>query len=273
MVRSQSASSGVRHCGTTLDGMPREVDVDLESRSPLIAAVRTAAMSVVIAAILVCAGCASPPAGPEVLTIASADYAAAFDAAVEAARRDGMPAVLRDRRSGVIETQPRVAGSILEPWRGDNASLDQGLENTVAYQRRRARFEFAPAGFVAPDEITTTQPLPGPDVVNAQQAPLDLTAGSGDLELRVWVYIERASVPGQRRSTWTRSKATQTQLVYPEGMKDRKGIAMTWTPAARDPDYERRLLQHVKEIVDQRSQGAQTQPLAMIDEPSDGETE
>ncbi len=230
-------------------------------------------MTVVIVTILAVAGCASPAAGPEVLTIASADYAAAFDAAVEAARRDGMPTVLRDRRGGVIETQPRVAGSILEPWRGDNASLDQAFENTVAYQRRRARFEFAPAGFVPPDEIATTQPLAGPDVVNAQQTPLDLTAGSGDLELRVWVYIERASVPGQRRSTWTRSKTTQTQLVYPEGMKDRKGLVTTWTPAARDRDYERRLLQRVQEIMDHGAQTAQTQPLAMIDEPSSGETE
>ena len=161
----------------------------------------------------------------------------------------------------------------MNPGRGDNASLEQAVENTVAYQRRRARFEFARAGFVPPDEITTTQPLAGPDVVNAQQAPLDLTAEGGDLELRVWVYIERATVPGQRRSTWTRSKTTQTQLVYPEGMKDRRGVTVNWTPVARDSDYERRLLRHVQEIMDHGSPTAQTQPLAMIEEPSDGETE
>ena len=235
--------------------------------------INRAAMAVVVTAVLVAAGCASAPPGPEVLTVTAADYAAAFDAAVEAARRDGMPAVLRDRRGGVIETTPRVAGSILEPWRGDNASLEQAVENTVAYQRRRARFEFARAGFVPPDEITTTQPLAGPDVVNAQQTPLDLTAETGELELRVWVYVERASMPGQRRSTWTRAKTTQAQLVYPEGMKDRRGVTVNWTPAARDPDYERRLLRHVQEIMDRGLPSAQTQPLAMIDEPLDGEPE
>ena len=228
-----------------------------------------------IAAIVLAAGsgCASESTGPELLTIASADYAAAFDAAVEAARLDGMPAALRDRRAGVIETQSRVAGSVLEPWRLDNASLGQSFENTVAYQRRRARFEFAPAGFDPSESSGAAQPLSGADVVNAGQPPLDLTTDGRDLELRVLVYIERASVPGQRRSTWTRSKATQTQLVYPEGMKERRGTIMNWTPVARDHDYERRLLQRVQNLISAPPASVESEPLAQITEPSAGETE
>lgn len=205
-------------------------------------------------------GCASKPNGPEVLTISAADYPAAFDAAVEAARRQGLPALLRDRRGGVIETDDRMAGSILEPWRNDNASFDQALENTIAFQRRRARFEFAPVGF-NPQEgaaaaAPTTRPLTGPDVVNAEGQPIDLTQATGDVELRVWVYVERGSMPGMRRSTWTRSKTTQTQLVYPEGQTDKpkakdrdKGIGVIWSPVARDPDYERRLLGMVQQML------------------------
>ncbi len=195
-------------------------------------------------------GCVSNSSGPEVITVSAADYPQAFDAAAEVARHSGMPTTLRDRRGGVIETQPNVAGSVLEPWRSDNASLDQAVENTVAYQRRRARFEFMPAGAAPTGEHPTTQPLTGPDMISAEQPSLDLSQAAGELELRVWVFIERADVPGMRRSTWTRSKTTQSLLVYPEGMKERtKGIVINWMPVARDPDYERRLLREVQEML------------------------
>ena len=46
-----------------------------------------------------------------------------------------------DMDEGVIETQPDIATSILEPWGNDNATLGQATENTLAFQRRRARFE------------------------------------------------------------------------------------------------------------------------------------
>lgn len=208
-------------------------------------AVATALMS------LCTAGCVSNSEGPELLTVSPVDYSKAFDAAVEAARRQGLSAALRDRRGGIIETNARVAGSVLEPWRTDNASLDQAMENTIAYQRRRARFEFAPAGFSPPDDVAATQPLTGPDVVNAQQPPVDLTQAEGELELRVWVYIERGYIPGLRRSLWTRSKTTQAELVYPEGMtKERKGMTVIWEPFARDPEYERRLLADVQKIME-----------------------
>jgi hypothetical protein len=202
-------------------------------------------------------GCVSDSSGPEVLTVSAAEYPQAFDAAAEVARRAGMPAALRDRRGGVIETQPNVAGSVLEPWRADNASLDQAVENTVAYQRRRARFEFAPAGATPAGESppSSTQPLPGPDVIGAgEETTVDLSQVQGNLDLRVWVFIERADVPGVRRSTWTRSKTTQSMLVYPEGMKERpKGIVINWRPVARDPDYERRLLREVHELLAQQA--------------------
>jgi hypothetical protein len=224
-------------------------------------------------------GCASNSDGPELLTVPAADYPAAFDAALEAARREGMPAALRDRRAGVIETNPCPAGSLLEPWRTDNASLDQATENTMAYQRRLARFEFAPAGMNPGAQAPATQPLTGPDFVSGGEPPLDLSQAQGDLELRVWVYLERGSIPGLRRSTWTRSKTTQTQLVYPEGQADRikgkeRGMVVNWTPVARDPDYERRLLRMVQEIManPQPQPAATTAPAGDTNQPPPAST-
>jgi hypothetical protein len=184
-------------------------------------------------------GCASST-GPAYLTIGPDQYERAFDAAVEAARTSGLEAVLYDRRSGVIETSPAEAGSALEPWKGDSASLEQGLENTLNHQRRRARFEFVPAGFRY-SAADADESLNGPDLLATGHAPADLTRLDGELELRVWVFVERAHSPGLRRDTWSRALTTRTVILDP----DSDGAALParyWTPVARDAAFERRLL-------------------------------
>ena len=60
-------------------------------------------------------GC-STSQGPDVVLIASGEYAQAFDAAVDAAINRGMKPVFLDRRSGVIESNPAVAVSVIDPW-------------------------------------------------------------------------------------------------------------------------------------------------------------
>ena len=206
-------------------------------------------LATVFAAWLGCSGC-SQSTGPEMLAVPASSYAAAFDAAVEASRRHGLPAAYQDRRGGVIETAPRQAGSILEPWRTDNASLSQGVENTLGNQRRIARFEFRPVGFSAePPQADGDATLAGPTVVGAEEQLPDLTQAQGELELRVWVYLERAQVPGLRRSTWTRNKTTATRLVVPEG-ENGLPTGEYWVPVSRDEAYERRLLAAVRERLD-----------------------
>ena len=96
------------------------------------------------------AGCSTT--GPDVLEIDASRYDEAFDAAREATRSVGMPAVLTDRTGGIIESRPRLGGSVLEPWRVDNSSSSQWAENTLHKQRRRVRFEFLPLDF-APGEV------------------------------------------------------------------------------------------------------------------------
>ena len=190
--------------------------------------------------VLLVAGCAAPT-GPEVLTVSSDQYAAVFEAAVEAARSNRMPPVLRDPRAGVIETAAPMSPSLLEPWYQDGSTLGQRVENTLAAQRRRARFEFTPAGFQPPTE--QAEPLTGPDLLALEHPLPDLTQFDGDVELRVWVYVERAAYPGLRRSTWTRSKPTTATIIRPDGQAL---PSRYWTPISRDRNFERRLLAAIR---------------------------
>ena len=204
-------------------------------------------------------GCATSQ-GPDFLSIDSQRYSDAFDAAVEAARVAGLSPIVRDRRSGLIETEPRIAGSVLEPWRDDNASFTQAIENSITFQRRRARFEFAPVIF-QPDQAPDAQ-LTGPDLFGTQAAEIDLSRHTGPLELRVWVYVERSYTPGLRRSTWTRANTTRTRIVPAED--DGALPRQYWTPVHRDEAFERRLLTAV--------QSALAQPPEASSKMPDGET-
>lgn len=191
-------------------------------------------------------GCAGGPDGPAVVTLSSAEYDAALVAAVDAARDYGLRISFQDERSGVIETEPGRAPSFLEPWDRSNRTFALAVENTLAYQRRRARFEFTPRAFreqgIAQDAST------GPNLLAATSEPLDLTKFDGDLELRVWVYLERSHVPGIRRSTWTRRHTTRTEIIDPPPA-EQESRRTTWTPVSRDPDLERELLAAVQTAV------------------------
>ena len=212
----------------------------------------------VLGALLICgslSGCATSQ-GPAFLTIQAEAYADAFDAAVEAATVVGLTPTVRDRRSGVIETEPRIASSVLEPWRNDNASFTQTIENTITFQRRRARFEFTPAGF-RPREAAEA-PLTGPEPFAMHEAEVDLSRLAGPLELRVWVYVERAYSPGMRRSTWTRAKTTRTRIIPAE---DEQALpSRYWTSVRRDEAYERRLLAAVQSALAERPDASSDVP-------------
>ncbi len=198
--------------------------------------------SALTATVVVLCGCGAAP-GPRSLTIQAGDYAKAFDAAVEAAREAGLPAVYRDRRSGLVETAALPGGSILEPWTTDNPTLGAALESTIAYQRRRARFEFRPEG--APG---AAPPPPAPDLLAVGPPPADLTQQGGPLVLEVRVVLERAYSAGIRRDTWSRALTTRARIIH-AGERDDPDF---WTPVARDGDFERRLLARVREKLERR---------------------
>jgi hypothetical protein len=183
--------------------------------------------------------------GPRVLTVHGADYAAAFDTAMEVAKAHGLRPVVADRETGVIETDARAAGSILEPWRVDNSGLVQALSNTVNFER----VEFVPAGMslAPPDPEAPVAPaaLPGSDRAEAR---VELSAFTGPIEIRAWVFVEREFRPYQQVGTWT-----QRQTRYADDPTDRpaKGddtvsLPGTWTPVGRDEAYERTLMAEIQ---------------------------
>jgi hypothetical protein len=183
-------------------------------------------------------GCARPPEGPAFLTIDSARYREAFDASMAASRANGMPPSLRDRRLGVIDTEPSIAGSVIEPWRTGSDSLGQAWENTIEFQRRRTRFEFTPASFREPQGTGV------PDLLGVAGPPLDLTTYDGAIELRDSVVVERSFTPGIRRDTWSSAGTTRAVILRPASTPDTPTKPF-WTPLTRDTAFERRLLAEV----------------------------
>ena len=196
------------------------------------------------------------------LSLGAIQYDTCFDEVIRVASDSGMPAVIRDRSGGLVETSPRLCGSLLEPWRQDNANFNQALENTVALQRRRARFEFVPAGFVAPPLVDSSAldgaPLPG----STDDVLFDLRTYDGPLELRVWVYIERAFTPGLRNGTWSRSQLSfSSDPLAPETLTLESGATVDlsrWTPLRRDTAYEQRLIDLIRTRLSTFSQSEPT---------------
>ncbi|MAI67508.1 MAG: hypothetical protein CMJ26_06500 [Phycisphaerae bacterium] len=187
-------------------------------------------------------GCSSKVAGPEVVTLDSQQYAKVFDAAIASANADGMHPVLVDRRSGVITTDPAVAGSFLEPWKPHPSTARQGLENTLAVQRRTARFEFVPVSAHVFSEKQTGS-LDGPDLLSS--TGFDLTTYEGPMELRVWVYVDRKYTQGIQRGTWTLRQESKTKVLPAEEPWEQVPGTF-WMPVSRDVARERDLLASVE---------------------------
>jgi len=185
-----------------------------------------------LAALAPLGGCASS-SGPQAITVSAESYESAFDAAVESARSHGWATALKDRRGGVIETDTTPAASIFEPWKGDNASRGQAHEHTVGFERRRARFEFMPAGL---------------DPASAVDGVDDLTDFAQALELRVLVTVERASRPGLRSSTWSQLRSSSA-IIIPPANSGQPLPGQHWVPLGRDEAFERRLLAEVEQAV------------------------
>lgn len=171
------------------------------------------------------------------LAIDATSYDVAFDAACLAAREAGMPPLVKDAVGGVIQGRPRLAGSLMEPWRVDQSSFNDALANTINKQRRRVRVEFVPVDFRPPEPSGQDRLIgavvPGSTIDEARS--VDLLAHQGEIEVRVWVYVEREFIPHLQRSTWTR-----VGKLY---ARDRATSSSgRWTPVGRDAMLEEQLL-------------------------------
>lgn len=195
-----------------------------------------------MAVCVVSTGCAGGK-GPEMITIQAQEYPAAFDVAVQVARENGMRPAFLDRRAGIIETEPVIAGSILEPWYSNNADFNQTIRNTLARNRFRARFEFTRSEFTP---RTQSEDIPPVDLLGTTNQQWDLTTDTVPLDLRVWVFEERGHTVGQRRNTWTFIGNSNTYHVPVNGAWD-ENAGTFWTPTTRDEPAERRLLAEVEQ--------------------------
>lgn len=210
--------------------------------------------------------------GPASLRIDGGDYDRAFAACLEVGREMDMPPALADRGNGIIETEPRTMGSLLEPWRMDTSGPEQGLESTLQFQRRRVRFVFLPEGF-EPSEIDGKADFDGGARPGspADDRRFDLERHSGPLELRCLVVIERGFTPGIRPSTWSSTLASRSSDPPPQGKPD--GTVRrptTWTAVGRDDAAERTLLSRVRNQMAQHEAASEDEVTSSqrVDAPS-----
>lgn len=219
-----------------------------------------------VAMLAVAAGGCAPPVARS-FAFERPDYDRVFDAALESVRQAGLQPVVADRELGVIETGPRTAGSILEPWRTDNDGLGDAMASTVNLQRRRARFEFVPEGFAAP-EPRTDRPSPGPAIAGSDRAEdrFDLVTFTGRIEVRAWVFVDRAFKPYQSFGRWTLGETR-----YATNPEDKRNpddpataISTEWTPIGRDVPYEERLMRRLRELLAEPGNPASATPESTV---------
>ena len=187
------------------------------------------------------AGC-SVHQGPDVVFVTSDEYETAFNAAIDVASSSGLKPAFVDRRGGIIETNPAVAGSVVEPWKKGASSPRQTLENTLSLQRRTARFEFRPIN-MSTEPNTKEGRLEGPDLLATTGQ--DLTHYNGQLELRVWVYVDRHFTQGVRRGTWSLNSET-VSTVLPAKEPWEQSRSRFWAPVSRDVSAERTILSAIE---------------------------
>ena len=210
---------------------------------------------------LLLGGCLSAD-GPRSLTVTPGQYPQAFDAAIAAARDHGFSPVVVDRTTGIIETDARHAGTLLEPWRLDNDSIDQSAANTLVKTRRRVRVEFTPAGWVPPplaaDGTLQGASLPGS---RTDLERFDLQSWTGPIEARVWVYLEKSAEPGVQLSSYSGTLASRYQETRGEDpaapTDGSTRYRSSWNPTGRDEAYERTIGKAIEDaLVTQRGPDA-----------------
>lgn len=212
--------------------------------------------------IALAAGCAAERREPSLLTLSRSQYERAFAAACEVVREEGLAPEIADRRTGLIETSPRLAGSVVEPWAWRDMTAADVAEATFGFERRRARIEFVPARFpaAAPDASAPLAGaiLPGSERGKGADLESPVATDLDALELRVSVSVERQFRPGYQGSAYTRafSSFSRDVTVKDDGLAPRD--RSTWTPVARDERLERLLVARIRdEMARDAASGAQ----------------
>jgi hypothetical protein len=170
-------------------------------------------------------GCASPKGPPE-LTLTTAQYPAAFEAAKDTLTSYRFELDRVDAAAGIITTKPKPSAGFATPWDEEQSGLNQELEDFLNDQLRRVRITFetavaAGAGDPAPDLRTDPGPITG----------------------RIEVIVDRV-----RRAGW---RLETTSMRYSSFTRDpalvERGMWPTYTvPLSQDPELAARLADGIR---------------------------
>ena len=176
------------------------------------------------------------------VTIEAGHYSDAFDAAVAVIRSKGLEPTILDRRGGLIETRARQTASMLEPWTAGTSDPELAALNTLGNTARRVRIEFSPAA--GPPLAHTDQgTLSEPDLLGLD-LDTPLTATSGPVDVRAWVWVERVYKPGRNLGSWTLQTTSWERPLVDDPTWETTPSTVE-VPESRDRDAEGLLLAEI----------------------------
>jgi len=118
-----------------------------------------------------CAGWATPAARGPQLSPQEASFQAVWDASLEVLRRYGFAVDRRDRRAGLITTEPMTGRQFFEFWRRDAATRVDLAESTLQTIYRQAQVTIEPETFHPTVEVRTFRSnRSSPQVTSASEA-------------------------------------------------------------------------------------------------------
>lgn len=176
--------------------------------------------------------------GPTEITVPAGEYDRSVQTAVDTLNRLGYRCAVIDREAGVVDTDPLRAGSLVEPWRTDNASLSDAAANTVSPRRRQVRLSWTPVGAEAP--LVEPSTLGGPELPGSKAPSPKPDLATGPLMLRAIVSLEQQYTPGDRISPY--SASLSSSFSEPRSATSGPVDRGTWTPVGRDEATEQRIL-------------------------------
>jgi len=176
--------------------------------------------------------------GPTEITVPAGEYDRSVQTAVDTLNRLGYRCTVIDREAGVVDTDPLRAGSLVEPWRTDNASLSDAAANTVSPRRRQVRLSWTPVGAEQP--LVEPATLGGPELPGSTAPSPSTDLATAPVILRAIVSLEQQYTPGDRISPYSASLSSR----YTEPRSGTEGPVDrgTWTPVGRDEATEQRIL-------------------------------
>ncbi len=201
---------------------------------------------VLIAAVMMLAGgCGRKVSTVEnPIAITADEYDRVFEAAVDTLRDMRFIVDRKDRRFGVVTTQPLIASAVVEPWHADNTTGRQVWESTLNMQRRTVRVEIEPAVDEAAETADAAQ---APAEAAPEPAPAAAEAGAAGYRLRVLVAVDRRHLPNRPLHTAAlpRVGAEYADRRY-RPLETEAGVEEpSWQPIGRDEHLERRLVEAI----------------------------